>query len=1010
MGNLQPIRKFTAQIRKPDNETIVGTGFAVSVKPGLLVTCRHVVEAISKPCEVGTAVDIYFPLINGQNKTFSAKVEYKFTENNDDVVILKLDDETLPPGVEIAELGDANASTNCNPVHAFRSFGFRKLANYQGLPAYGTIIDFTLKPDGETLKFDPLMLESQHIDSGMSGAAVLDMERNLVVGIVIKKWNAGTNAKDEYTALALDGAAVYELSDTVRYHFGGSLPEEQGRQPTEQAQERAAANEVTFPLPPAYHPAEPPNLPEWVGRENLIKHLDEDYANPKLHITTLIGFGGEGKSSLAYKWLTGALQNDPPDAAFWWDIYDNRGFEAMLEDATTYLYGDVAKTWNSTAGRVEAIGALLREKRVLMVLDGFEVMQEQEGDRYGTISSRDILRLLDLFAQGEHHSYCLVTSRAPLLDLLNSSATVQRDVTGLEPKDGTQLLRNLEVRGDEATLKQIVSDWGGHALTISLIGAYLRDVKGGDAGEYDKSLFPELDTYAEYEERYHGMSRILNSYNEGLSAGERAFLKLFSVFRLPVTESAFERVFRTDIKGVTLNMQLVALSNEEFNALVKGLEYRRLILKNDKGYTFHPLVRNHYRHLMERENQAEQSAVHQAIARHYEKTVSYQPPDQLAMRVGLAEQHFPTLDDLNPYIEVVYHLCRAGAYDAAWHVYVSQLYQVLSLNLRAFTTLFNLQLEFYPDHDLVREPALSNPDDRDSLLHQTSGCLIRIGSLEESVPIIERAKIAPPNGDDYDTGSVNYLTRIELYVNVGQLKLATKTAAEWLVHTQQIANNAIGTKYDEVIALAEGAWIAYLHGDNHLAGTGFTQGITLLREISPEKPNLFGKSAIQYADYLHRKGDLDYARTITNTNLKICTDTDWLTSVSQCHRVLGDLDTDAGEYKSARAQYKQALTIARSVDVRDVLIEALIAYGHWQALHGGEVEAGRGLLAEALDYCTKSSYLLFEADTRVALAQIALQEGDTVTASEEASRAMAIGYRTGYHWAKVDAQAVLDQL
>ena len=45
------------------------------------------------------------------------------------------------------------------------------------------------------------------------------------------------------------------------------------------------------------------------------------------------------------------------------------------------------------------------------------------------------------------------------------------------------------------------------------------------------------------EPRYERVHRVLRRYDEHLSKEEREFLKLFSVFRLPVQESAFEKVF-----------------------------------------------------------------------------------------------------------------------------------------------------------------------------------------------------------------------------------------------------------------------------------------------------------------------------------------------------------------------------------------------------------------------------------------------------------------------------------
>jgi tetratricopeptide (TPR) repeat protein len=1008
-GRLQPIRKFTAQIRKPSGY-IVGTAFAVDFREGLLVTCRHVVEAVSKPCEVGTVVYVYFPLISGEpeEKLFPAKVERMFEDHDDDVVVLKLDADTLPPGVEVAIVGGAEASTNCEPAHTFRSFGFRKLEKYQGLPAYGTIIDFTLKPEGTRMHCEPLMLESQHIDAGMSGAAVLDMARNVVVGVITETWYAGKVAQDEHTGFAVDGAAVRLLSEDVRFHVEDRLPFGYDQPPTEQAQERAAANVVTFPLPPAYHPAQPPTLDEWVGREALLDHLDADYANPAVHVTSLIGFGGEGKSSVAYRWVTRILESDPPEALFWWNFYDNRSFEAMVERAASYLYSDVAQTWQSTAGRVEAIGALLRERRIVLVLDGFEVMQEDEGDRYGTVSNKDVLRLLELCAQGEHNSFCLVTSRAPLLDLLSHTAHVQREVTRLELADGVQLLRNVGLTGTDAALQTIVTDWDGHALTVSLTGAYLRDTLEGDAGRYSKEMFPELDGYAETEERYKGVSRILRRYDAHLDEAERAFLKLFSVFRLPVPESAFERVFRTETGPDSINAPLVGLDDDAFDALVLGLVKRRLIRRGASAFTTHPLVRNHYLRLLEGESQAAQTAAHTAVAEHYQ--ASSEPPGE-----------FPTLDDLQPYIEVVHHLCRAGAYDEARQVHRERIDQgnraVLINQLGAYETMLTLMLEFFPDRDSTGEPQTSNPAANRFILNAVGFGLMSLGRLAASAPCYERATQAVAEAGDHHNACRGYINLAEVYTHTGQLTQAADSAELALAQARQVADER-KRQQDEIACLAFAAWIAHLRGDLGHARGLFQQAEALNKELHDDSSveYLYSRQGVFHADHLRLAGQADYARRVTDANLKgWVADYGWKQDEVQCHRVLGDLDADAaargaGAHGAARAHYEHALTIARGIDRRDVLIEALIAYGRWQALHGGEPDAGRGLLEEALGYCTEGGYVLYEADARIALAQVAQRAGDRVTASNEAAQALAIGARTGYHWARVDAQAVLDAL
>ncbi len=1012
-GKLQPIRKFTAQVRKP-NGHIVGTAFAVDFRRALLVTCKHVVEAVTKPCVVGAAVDVYFPLISGEKeeKLFPAKVARMFDDHDDDVVILKLDADTLPPGVEMAVLGDAERSHGFPEQHEFVTYGFITIENYEGVNGEGVIVGFAGKSDC-VLHGELVQLKSQDIDSGMSGAAVLDKTRNLVVGVVAEVWDSGKDLANRDLSFAVDCSVLRIAPLNLELHQDWQLPLTSDPPPTEQAQERAAANVVVFPLEPEYRPAEPPTLPEWVGRAVLLKQLDMDYANPAVHITSLIGFGGEGKSSLAFKWVVQLLAGNPPDAAFWWNFYDNRSSEAMLEELARYLYGDVAQQWTSTAARAEAVGAMLYERRVLLVLDGFEVMQDPDGDDYGTVANRDVLRLLELCAQGEHPSFCLVTSRAPLRDLLSHIAHVQREVAQLELADGVQLLRNVGLTGTDAALETIVNDWHAHALTVTLIGAYLRDTEGGDAGRYDKTMFPELDVYAEKEKRYQGVGRILVRYDKHLSEAERAFLKLFSVFRLPVPESAFDRVFRTETGPDAVNVPLTGLDDAAFAALVTRLEERRLIRRGAGQFTTHPLVRNHYLRLLESESRAAQNVVHKAAAEHYQEAAATQK-QSTSLYAMLGVRDTPTLDDLQPYIEVVHHLCRAGAYDEAYRVYRDRVDQgdrwVITSILGAYETEYNLLLEFFPNRDPTGDPQVSRPGEQRFILNEVGFCLMNLGRLAASVLFTERSNAMAVDMGDHSNASAGYNNLTTVYVQTGQLAQASEAAAVSLAQARQVTDER-NRQQDETRSLVWAAWIAYLYGNLNAAGDTFQQAEVLEHAIDSSMQYLYSIRGVQHADHLRRAGAADYARRVTDANITVNNKHLHNPSLeSQCHRVLGDLDTDSGTHDAAQAHYEQALTIARGIDRRDVLIEALIAYGRWRALHGGEVASGRGLLDEALGYCIEDGFVFYEADARVALAQVALAEGDTATASTQAAQALAIGAWTGYHWAQVDAQAVLDQV
>lgn len=291
---LQNLRDFTVQIRDVETDAIVGTGIAVSME-GQIVTCAHVVEALGIDPRNATDAEIgvYFQFAaGGEKKDRRAIVNRFFQQNDEDIVLLQLTEGPAPLAPEqLPKLGNANQSAG----HAFKSFGYRRLSSYQGLPANGEIIDYAAKPENKNLLCDPVMLTSQHIDSGMSGAAVLDVERNLVVGIVFETYESAWREKDRDTGFAIDNHVLtFSPFDFVLEDEPYPL------QPAPQLRVDVAQATIKEKF---YWHAAPAILDEFTGRDAFLAEITADWNDPKKHITGLIGFGGEGKSSLARKWV-----------------------------------------------------------------------------------------------------------------------------------------------------------------------------------------------------------------------------------------------------------------------------------------------------------------------------------------------------------------------------------------------------------------------------------------------------------------------------------------------------------------------------------------------------------------------------------------------------------------------------------------------------------------------------------------------------------------------------------
>lgn len=1038
---LQNLRDFTVQIRHATTDQIIGTGVVVSMA-GEVVTCAHVAQAAlgKHPREaLGAEVGVYFPqLRTGEVKVRRATVSRCFPQHDDDVVLLHLADRSTPLGPEqIAVLGGADQSEG----HAFRSFGYSPMGPYPSTRADGKIMGTVDAPIGKTLLLDPIELESRQIDRGMSGAAVLDVERNLVVGLIAERWVPGATPIKDNIGWGVD-ACVLTFDPFNLPVRDAALPMRAAPQPrTDVEQARAAV----APNLGAMLKGAPEPLPEWVGRAELLAAITADWSESRVHICGLIGFGGEGKSSLARKWVervSGHLPDCPtPDGVFWWNFYDSPNVDEFFEAALKYMSGgriDPRKVPSANV-RAQIIGAMLGQGRYLFIFDGLEVMQHGEGDQYGLLKSSDLREFLGFFAAKDNASFALITSRVPLTDLLNTTTYQHREVDRLSATEGRDLLKKIGVRsaqGSDAALDKVVGEWDGHALTLSLIGAYLVDKYQGDAAHIADIPAPTAD-----EPRYDRVHRVLRRYDEHLNDAERAFLTLFSAFRTPVHEGAFEKVFRVGAtrvvapdqptqkpgwvdrllgrkpkanavgaplvvardaqpqggqpRGLPLHAPVAALDDAAFTAMIKRLtDYR--ILRHDAAahtYTTHPLIRNHYFERLNAGNTAQARAAHERIKDYYLSTVGETPYD-------------PTLDDLKPLIEVVYHACRAGAYDEAYRIYDERISQrdryVLQHQLGAYEKTLSLMQEFFPNRNFSQEPQVDKASGKSWILNTVGVCLMSLGRLSEAVPFYERGNAMDATLEDWSNASIGYRNLAELHAHVGQLTASAATAEEALGLARRAEN-----KQDECYSLARQAWAVYLRGDVVVASATFAQAETLDQEVfsSAGIRYLHSNLGIYHAEHLRRNGEADYARRVTEANIKICEEYHWAFLVSLCRRVLGDLDFDAGQLDNARDHYDAALKIARSISVRHVLIEALLARGRFNAKQGDAASA-QSDLSEALDYATAGGYKIYEADIRIALAWLHRARGDTSAAQAEATRAKQMSEEMGYYWGKRDAEEI----
>ncbi len=777
-----------------------------------------------------------------------------------------------------------------------------------------------------------------------------------------------------------------------------SYPLELGSQPSEEIV-REAKRKAVRGIRPFLSDAPESLESRWVGREDLLSTLNYDWINSGTCVTELIGFAGEGKSSLARRWFDNLLADaylPQPDGVFWWNFYDkSRTIDLFLEKAIDYLSNGQAEfnTLMSAYAKAEFLAGMLKAGRYLFVLDGLERVQHLSGGYYGLLNNNDLAKFLNYFAAGEHQSFCLITSRAPVIDLIPYIAHDECEVDRLSNSEGQQLLRQLGVKGTDPELRELVKKWQGHALTLNLVGTHLTKIhhEGHSQGaiSHDGSLPDPVGR----DDPYGLVRRVMKPYNEHLTLDEREFMKTLSAFRLAVPESALDIIFPAPQKVV--------------NQLLK---YRLLQHDTQKHYyTAHPLITKYYLDQLE-QDPTQAHAVYERIKDYYLSLAKAIPSD-------------PTLDDLSPLIEAIHYLCKTGNCDEADRLRTESNSSGFSLSQRLIelgadeTHLYLLQ-EFFPDNNISNKPALKTSDGKLAVLLEIAECLMKLGRLSEALlPLQQYIQLAK---DINDTCSLTkgYLKSAKLFSYLGKFTDTEKNAKEALHYLTKRVKGCAGERT---------AWIylgltAYLKGEKQNASHAFEKVNQLASEVYNGKQYLRGIQGIIYADYLRRLPELDktqqdkkedlldQAQQVMEVNLNA--ERQERDDCCRMYRVLGDLAAARHQHEEARRYYDKAVEVVRKINHRPALASILTARGRWAAQHG-DVQSARSDLQEALDYAIAGGYCLSEADIYIGQAWIHLTENDLFAAQEEAKQAASLSKNidhpstAGYYWGQQEAENVL---
>ena len=312
----------------------------------------------------------------------------------------------------------------------------------------------------------------------------------------------------------------------------------------------------------------PEPQPKWVGRAAELAELHTAWLAAGTRVYAVVGFGGEGKTALGRRFtetLRGTGEATRRPVVVWWSFYFNRAADEFFTAVLTHFNIPLTEKGSplSTERRAAKLTDLLRTgidgRPMLLVLDGFETMQEHTAGREGRVTDTGLRELLRATLDDERpdtpgSGTILITTRAPLRGLRRAGDPRFGELTldELSVNDGVALLTRqygLEIDPDDA--EAFVKEVGGHALTLTLTGGFLKESGAGApdlaelrafiAGIEAEITDPALTTR---KARFHRLpGYVLRHCGKALKLEDRQFMRLLSCCVRPATRQDIEDVF-----------------------------------------------------------------------------------------------------------------------------------------------------------------------------------------------------------------------------------------------------------------------------------------------------------------------------------------------------------------------------------------------------------------------------------------------------------------------------------
>ena len=668
------------------------------------------------------------------------------------------------------------------------------------------------------------------------------------------------------------------------------------------------------------------------GRDDALARLDNIWRDERTNVVVIQAWGGVGKTSLVAEWMTRLASDAQPwhgaRRVFDWTFYGQGTRAEERSDAETSsewfiaealkFFDDPDPTLGSPRDRGVRLAELVGASRSLLVLDGFEVLQHPPGPLAGQITDQALEALVRGLAQ-KNAGLCVITTRVPVWDLAGffGKTAVEWPLEKLTGEAGAELLHSLgvtragdkqSIAPDDSELRDVVREVDGHALTLHLMGTYLKKALNGDVRRRDVFDFPSAERRFKISPSVAGQTygqafSVMSVYetwlpqNSADGAVELAILRLIGLFDRPASAACLEQL-RAEPVIAGLTEPLVGLSEEDWNIAVSQLEEVGLLKRKPAGATYsldaHPLVREFFAWRLKTnfDDSPEQSraSVDVSLANSTGSTsgsllASNSHGTDRDGHVGEAfvaaqcrlyeylcrttEYRPSTLADLQPLYQAVVHGCLAGLHERACNeVYWDRIEHgggrggnYSSFTLGANSANLSAVRCFFQKPWSQLSPNLC-PKSKAWILSETAFSLRALGRLTEAIEPMRASLALAIEQQDWSLAAVRAKNLSELELTMGSISEAIAVARNAIdladrsavLFWRKIARYVLA---DALIQSAVPHLPEFTHRSFQITLETKPESVTDLFEqaqqlqimLEPDHPQLYSVGGFRYADF-----------------------------------------------------------------------------------------------------------------------------------------------------------------